>query len=98
MPRKREPAEWELDLEFCTIAAVAFWEDYSRATGKTKCQANTRRAAADRIQLRYDGFTVSEVLKTKVEELDKAVTAMGQHLQNAAKAASRAARVRHDGD
>ncbi len=96
MPRKREPAEWELNLEFCTIASVAFWDDYARATAKIKVQANTRRAAADRMQLRYDGFVVSELLESKVRDLDKAVTAMGEHLRKQAKSARDAVRVRND--
>jgi len=91
MPHKRTPAEWESNEEFCTIAAVAWWDDYSRATGKIKVQAATRTACSKRLALRYEGFALGEFLEKEITGLRTAVDAMGRHIQKQAKAAAKAA-------
>ena len=80
MARTRKPYEWEKNQEFCVIACVAWFDDYSNAKGKTKCHGATRKAAAERLQLRYEGFTLTDLIADKVLALQEATTALGTHI------------------
>lgn len=97
MPKQRELAAWEQDAEFCTIAAVAFWDDYACATGQTGTHGKTRKAASDRLELRYAGFTLADFLAERVEKLESACNAMGDHLRKVAQQVARIATDKDDG-
>lgn len=66
-------AEWEEDVEFCTIMSVVIPDVYLPAVGRT---GTTSRAARNKMALVWIGYNHAAILEREVAGVKKAIDAM----------------------
>ena len=76
MGKRRDPEEWEGDVDFCTIMAVVVPEIYQAAKGLGASGRGTPVAARNKMALIWTGYDHASILEAKATELEVAVTAM----------------------